>query len=191
MVFCCNKCKGASIPGVSENDFPKNEKRASPKAPSTFTFSSRADGSRNYVKSGSVIWLYLRKYEDGEIKYFVSNAPADLPVQELDRAATLRWPIERCFEECKSNLGMGDYECHSYQSWKRHMLFVMIAHLFATQIREMLKKTIPLTIPMVIKLMHGIITYTVTNMRKIVCYHILRNHRAYLSHRKKKLCCSL
>lgn len=84
-------------------------------------FSSRADGRRNYVNPGSEIWLYLRKYADGEIKYFVSNAPADLPVQELDRAATLRWQIEQYFEECKSNLGMGDYECHSYQGWKRHM----------------------------------------------------------------------
>lgn len=70
-------------------------------------FSCRADGSRNYVKPGDEIWLYLRKYAGDEIKYFVSNAPADLPVGELDRAATLRWPIEQCFEECKSNLGMG------------------------------------------------------------------------------------
>lgn len=103
-------------------------------------FSCRADGSRNYMKPGSEIWLYLRKYADGEIKYFVCNAPADLPIQELDRAATLRWPIEQCFEECKSNLGMGHYECRSYKGWNRHMLFVMIAHLFAIQIREIFKK---------------------------------------------------
>lgn len=133
------------------------------------------------------IWLYLRKYADDEIKYFVCNAPADLPIGELDRAATLRWPIEQCFEECKGSLGMGDYECRSYQGWIRHMLFVMITHLFATQIRELFKKAIPLTMPMVIKLMHGIIVYTVTDMKKIVSYHISRNHNAYLSHRKTKL----
>lgn len=103
-------------------------------------FSCRKDGNRNYVKPGSEIWLYLRKHANGEIKYFISNAPGDLSVQELDRAATLRWPIEQCFEECKSNLGMGDYECRSYQGWKRHMLFVMIAHLFTTQIRDIFKK---------------------------------------------------
>lgn len=103
-------------------------------------YCSRAQGSRNYVLPGGEIWLYLRKYADNEIKYFVSNAPEDLPIQELDRAATLRWPIEQCFEECKSNLGMGHYECRSYQGWNRHMLFVMIAHLFAIQIRENFKK---------------------------------------------------
>lgn len=103
-------------------------------------FSCRKDENRNYVKPGSEIWLYLRKYADGELKYFTSNAPAELSVQELDRAATLRWPIEQCFQECKSNLGMAHYECRSYQGWHRHMLLVMITHLFATQIREILKK---------------------------------------------------
>ena len=103
-------------------------------------FSCRKDQNRNYVKPGDEVWLYLRRYADGEIKYFTSNAPPDLPVQELDRAAALRWPIEQCFEECKSNLGMGHYECRSYQGWHRHMLFVMIAHLFTTQLRDILKK---------------------------------------------------
>ncbi len=40
---------------------------------------------------------------------------------------------------------------------------------------------------MVVKLMHGILSYTVTNMKAIVCYHIRRNHQAYLSHRKTML----
>lgn len=103
-------------------------------------YACRKDGNRNYVKPGPEIWLYLRKYADGEIKYFVSNAPGELPAHELDKAATLRWPIEQCFEECKSNLGMGHYECRSYRGWKRHMLFVMIAHLFTTYIRDIFKK---------------------------------------------------
>lgn len=61
---------------------------------------------------------------------------------------------------------MGDYECRSCQGWNRHMLFIMITHLFATQIWELFKKTIPLTMPMLIKLMHGIIVYTITDMKK-------------------------
>lgn len=102
--------------------------------------SCRADRNRNYVEPGPEIWLYLRKYEDGRIKYFVSNAPGEIEPEELDRAATLRWPIEQSFEECKSYLGMGHYECRSYTGWKRHMQFVMIAHLFTTQIKALVKK---------------------------------------------------
>ena len=37
--------------------------------------SCRKDGNRNYVKPGEAVWLYARRYEDGTIKYFVSNAP--------------------------------------------------------------------------------------------------------------------
>lgn len=92
------------------------------------------------MEPGPEIWLYLRKYEDGRIKYFVSNAPGEIEPEELDRAATLRWPIEQSFEECKSYLGMGHYECRSYTGWKRHMQFVMIAHLFTTQIKALVKK---------------------------------------------------
>ena len=102
--------------------------------------SCRKDGNRNYVEPGQEVWLYIRRYEDGSIKYFVSNAPEDIPYAELDCAATLRWPIEQCFEECKSYLGMAHYEGCSYPGWKRHMLFVMIAHLFTINIREIVKK---------------------------------------------------
>lgn len=41
--------------------------------------------------------------------------------------------------------------------------------------------------PMVVKLMHGIVTFAVTNMKVIVCYHLRRNQSAYLSHRKTML----
>ncbi|WP_395019079.1 hypothetical protein [Robinsoniella peoriensis] len=53
-------------------------------------YSCLKDGNRSYVKPGYAIWLYLRRYTDGEVKYFVSNAPESLPPEELDRAATLR-----------------------------------------------------------------------------------------------------
>lgn len=86
------------------------------------------------------VWLYIRKYADGKIKYAFSNAPADIKHEELDQAATKRWPIEQCFEECKSYLGMGHYETRSWTAWHRHMLFVFIAHLFTIELRLMFKK---------------------------------------------------
>ena len=86
-------------------------------------------------------WVYIRRFSDGKIKYSTSNAPADTEKSELHEAATLRWPIEQCFEECKSNLGMADFEGRSYRGFMRHLLFVMIVHLFATSLRLSLKKT--------------------------------------------------
>ena len=98
MVFCRSKCKGAGIALAEGEKDPILAERKFLRC-----FSGRADGSQNYVKPGEEIWLYLRKYADDEIIYFVSNAPADLPAGEPDRATTLRRPIEQCFEECKSN----------------------------------------------------------------------------------------
>ncbi len=85
------------------------------------------------------IWVYIRKHEDGVIKYFISNMPGNTAIAELDRLATSRWSIEQCFQECKSYLGMTHYEARSYQAWHRHMLFVMIAQLFVTVLRHFLK----------------------------------------------------
>ena len=95
--------------------------------------------NRLYVPK-SEVWVYIRKHEDGTIKYFISNMPGDTDISELDRLATARWSIEQCFQECKSYLGMTHYETRSYQAWHRHMLFVMIAQLFVTVLRDFLKE---------------------------------------------------
>jgi SRSO17 transposase len=89
----------------------------------------------------SEIWVYIRKYEDGTVKYFVSNLPSDACIPELDGFATARWSIEQCFRECKSYLGMAHYETRSYPAWHRHMMFVAIAQLFVTVLRTFIKKT--------------------------------------------------
>ena len=99
-------------------------------------------GNRSLTIPGADIWLYIRRHEDGELKYYISNAPADTPPSALDRAATLRWPIEQCFQECKGFLGMAHYECRTLTGWNRHMLFVMIAQLFLRLLQLELKKTV-------------------------------------------------
>jgi SRSO17 transposase len=95
----------------------------------------------NYVAPGVDIWLYIRKYENGDIKFHLSNAPETTPPETLNRLATMRWSIEQCFQECKSYLGMAHYETRTYAAWHRHMLMVMIAHLFTLRLRLAYKKT--------------------------------------------------
>jgi SRSO17 transposase len=85
-------------------------------------------------------WLYIRKYPDGEIKYALSNAAKSISYRKLNRASTLRWPIEQCFQEGKEQLGMDHYEHRSWQGWHRHMLFIFLAQLFLQRMREQFKK---------------------------------------------------
>lgn len=90
--------------------------------------------------AGEPVWLYIRRYANGRIKYSLCDAPGNTPVEVLHRVATMRWPIEQCFEECKSHLGMGHYETRSCKAWHRHMLFVMMARLFTLILRIRFKK---------------------------------------------------
>jgi SRSO17 transposase len=90
---------------------------------------------------GKECWLFIRKtVETGEIKYFVSNAPVDISFEQMCQVCILRWPIEQCFQEGKSHLGMSHYEHRSWEAWHRHMTFVFIAQLFLIRIRHKFKK---------------------------------------------------
>lgn len=90
---------------------------------------------------GEDLWLFLRKsLTDGQVKYAYSNAPEDIPIQEMIRVSGLRWPIEQCFQEGKSEIGMDHYEHRSWNAWHRHMTLVFLAQLFLLRIRRRLKK---------------------------------------------------
>lgn len=85
-------------------------------------------------------WLVLRNDPDGQIKYALSNAPEKLAMLELVRVSRARWPIERCFEEDKSELGLDHYEHRSWTAWHRHMRLVFLAQLFLVRLRLKYKK---------------------------------------------------
>ena len=65
-----------------------------------------------------------------EVKYFLSNAPANCPQDTLIRVSTMRWPIETAFEEGKGEVGMDHYETRSWPGWHHHMAHSIVAHLF-------------------------------------------------------------
>jgi SRSO17 transposase len=84
---------------------------------------------------GKELWLFLRKDPDGKTRYAFSNAPNDISIDQMKRIATMRWPIEQCFEDGKKHLGMDHYELRSWKGWHRHMTYVFMALLFLLKIR--------------------------------------------------------
>jgi SRSO17 transposase len=88
----------------------------------------------------SPLWLFIRRLEDGQIKYAFSNAPKDTPLAELCKAGTMRWPIEQCFQDGKSQVGMDQYEHRSWPAWHRHMTYVCLALHFLFRLRLQFKK---------------------------------------------------
>ena len=78
--------------------------------------------------------------EEVEVKIYLSNAPAETPLAELVRVSGLRWPIECCFEESKSELGLDHYEVRSWPGWHHHMTLVLLAHHFLVRLQQRLNQ---------------------------------------------------
>jgi SRSO17 transposase len=86
-------------------------------------------------------WLLLRNGPDRKIKYALSNAPQQTTLKRMIQVSAARWPIERCFQEDKSELGLDHYEHRSWKAWHRHMRLVFLAQLFLLRLRLKYKKS--------------------------------------------------
>lgn len=68
-------------------------------------------------------WLIVaRNPETGEIKYFISNASENTPIEKMLRVAFGRWHVEKWFERAKQQCGFGAFEVRTYRSLIRHWL---------------------------------------------------------------------
>jgi len=74
-----------------------------------------------------------------ETKYWVSNAPAGVPLAELLQAAFGRWHVEKWFERAKQEAGLGAFEVRTYRSLIRHWLSSQIVMLFLARETERLR----------------------------------------------------
>lgn len=101
----------------------------------------RARAVRNGVP-GPEVWVVFRRSlgENPEWKYFLSNAPADIELDQLVRVTGMRWPIEVCFKEAKGTLGMDEYQTRSWLGWHHHMTLVILAHHFLVRVQLKHKK---------------------------------------------------
>ncbi len=98
--------------------------------------------SRDGLPQKKPVWLVIRKRTDNQTRYALSNAPETTTIADLCYASSLRWSIERCFQEGKMHLGMDHYEHRSWPAWHRHMLYVMLAQQFLYRVKQNKKKAV-------------------------------------------------
>jgi len=75
-----------------------------------------------------------------EVKYFVSNAPPEIPVATLLLVGFSRWRVERCFQDQKQEVGLDQWEGRRYLGLKRHLILTCVSYLFLATVREQLRK---------------------------------------------------
>jgi len=88
------------------------------------------------------VWLVIKRTLGAEpsYTYAISNAPASTPLRTFVWLSGLRWAVEQCFEEGKTELGMDHYEVRKYAGWHHHMLTTMLAHFFLWHLKLRLGK---------------------------------------------------
>lgn len=85
---------------------------------------------------GRAGWLILRRDLDGsEVKYYLSNAPADTPLLRLAQVAAMRWPIETEFQTEKGETGLDEYEVRTWLGWQHHITMALLAGAFLVSLQ--------------------------------------------------------
>jgi SRSO17 transposase len=81
-----------------------------------------------------VRWLICEwpSKESEPTKYWLSNLPADTPLERLVSLAKMRFRIEQDYRELKDGLGLDHFEGRTYPGWNHHVTLVSVAHAFLT-----------------------------------------------------------
>jgi len=83
---------------------------------------------------GRDAWLMIRRSLDQtpEIKYFLSNAPADAEKERMMVVGSERWRVENCIKEAKGQTSLDESEGRNWNHWHHHTTLSMLAHAFLT-----------------------------------------------------------
>ena len=112
------------------------------KGPITYEFARKRIRLCKEGQPTTVVWLLIKRTLGAHPQYwyYLSNAPLSAPLRLFVWLSGVRWAIEQCFEETKTELGMDHYEVRKYPGWHHHMLTCMRAHFFLWHLQIRLEK---------------------------------------------------
>jgi SRSO17 transposase len=107
------------------------------KGPLSYEFARQRVTLCKENQPAQTVWLVIKRTCGAEPTYwyYISNAPASIPLSRLVWLSGVRWAIEQCFGEAKTELGMAHYELRKYTGWYHHMLTCMLAHFFLWHVK--------------------------------------------------------
>ena len=112
------------------------------KGPMTYEFTRKRIMLSKDGEPTTAVWLLIKRTlgVHPQYWYYLSNAPLSTPLRVFVWLSGVRWAIEQCFEETKTELGMDHYEVRKYPGWHHHMLTCMLAHFFLWHLQLRLEK---------------------------------------------------
>lgn len=78
-----------------------------------------------------------------EVKYCLSRAVPDVPIEKKVQAACSRSKIEDCLERAKGEVGLDEYEVRSWTGWHHHMTLGLLALWFLVKEHRRLRRRFP------------------------------------------------
>lgn len=180
----------------SINDFFWYRRKVSEgtKGPIEYEFTKRRVILAHQGLPSKTVWLLIRRTMVGEpqepqYSYFISNAPISTRLEKFVWLSGLRWSIEQCFGETKTELGMDQYEVRKFPGWNHHIMTCMLAHYFLWHLKIRLGKKAPVITPSQLRLLLRAVlpmrNFDIEMTLWLIGWIQRRNHRAYLSHRKR------
>jgi SRSO17 transposase len=98
-----------------------------------------ADGAwvrgTQHLPSAEEVWLVCEERASGERKYYLTNHPADTPLETLAAAIKARWVCEQAHQQMKEELGLDHFEGRSWRGLHHHAVLTMIALAFLQHLR--------------------------------------------------------
>jgi hypothetical protein len=149
------------VAGFGADDWTRCTLRNSTRGPLRVDVAHRRVWGWDGEEAAARCWhlLVRRKGAPKKIKYSLSNAPADTPLECLAQMQGARYWVERAFEDAKGTCGLADYQAVGWRAWHHHLTMVMLAMLAIAEQRvahqpglalrtprdivEMLKETLP------------------------------------------------
>ncbi|HEY6354706.1 MAG TPA: IS701 family transposase [Burkholderiaceae bacterium] len=157
------------VAGFSASEWSRCTLRESTRGPLRVDVAHRRVWVWDSEEAAARCWHLVVRREVGapkQIKYSLSNAPADTKLERLAQMQGERYWVERAFEDGKGECGLADYQAvgdrareGGWRAWHHHVTMVMLAMLFIAEQRvahqpglalltprdivEMLKETLP------------------------------------------------
>jgi SRSO17 transposase len=84
---------------------------------------------------GDEAWLVGERRASGETKYYLSDLPAETPLEELAATIKARWVCEQAHQQLKEELGLDHFEGRSWRGLHHHALLCRLAFAFLQHLR--------------------------------------------------------